>query len=76
MNNTASEIWRISREYGIPLVKVADAVKRLGHTDGKIIADYINQRGFAVIRKVSDGHGGTRRMTEEEFDDRFKKNKT
>jgi len=73
MSNSPSEVWRISREYGIPLVKVADAIKRLGHTDGKIIADYINQRGHAVIRKVSDGKGGRRLMTEEEFDARFKK---
>jgi hypothetical protein len=73
MSSLAKEIHRIATEYGLPLVKVADAVKRLGHTDGKLIYEYIHQKGFAVVRKVSDGQGGLRGMTPEEFENLFKK---
>lgn len=69
----AQEIHRIATEYGIPCSRVAEAVKLLGHTDGKLIADYLDQRNRAVLRKVSDGHGGMRRMTQEEFAARFMK---
>ncbi len=73
MNSMAAEIHRISAEYHLPLAKVAGAAKLLGHTDGKLIAEYLHQKGFAVVRKVSDGNGGYRNMTPEEFADKFRK---
>jgi hypothetical protein len=68
----SEDIWRIAKSLNINVATVANAVKLLGHTDEKKIGDYINQRSFAIVRKVSDGNGGTRRMTDEEFAEKFK----
>lgn len=70
--NLANEIHRIATEYNLPLVQVANAVKRLGHINGNLIAEYLRQKDFAIVRKVSDGNGGFRTQTPEEFADRFK----
>jgi hypothetical protein len=66
------QLVHIATTHGINLAKVARVAKLLGHTDEQKIVEYIRQSGFAVVRNVSDGKGGFRRQTEEEFADKFK----